>query len=305
MEEARIIAAGDPYRSVLMYRMSKLGYARMPYIGSNVVDSFGVSLIEQWIRSLPMTAADGRSAPLIPGSAEAKALEVLNRRTSETGAGQEAVRQLTATTSGSLALAGQLHAGKLSAADREFTVETVRSAGSDIRGLFDHFLPESQRKKTLGRTFDATLVTELDGDAQRGRLIFFSDAARCRTCHHTDDPAQSVGPTLTDISRKYAQVSEMLQHIQDPSLKIDERYATWTAVTEDGRIVNGLMAEQTDQQVTLTTAERRQVTIQRDEIEELLKGSRSLMPDSVLADLTAQEAADLLAFIRSMPKSGE
>ncbi|MEX2027371.1 MAG: PQQ-dependent sugar dehydrogenase, partial [Pirellulaceae bacterium] len=34
MPDARIIAAGDPYRSVLMYRMSKLGYARMPYIGS-------------------------------------------------------------------------------------------------------------------------------------------------------------------------------------------------------------------------------------------------------------------------------
>src|SRR5437870_4869676 len=45
MRDAKIIAPGDPYRSVLMYRFSKLGYARMPYIGSQVVDSKGVALI--------------------------------------------------------------------------------------------------------------------------------------------------------------------------------------------------------------------------------------------------------------------
>ena len=42
-----LIAPGDPYRSVLLYRMSKLGYGRMPYIGSRAVDSRGVALIEE------------------------------------------------------------------------------------------------------------------------------------------------------------------------------------------------------------------------------------------------------------------
>jgi hypothetical protein len=69
--------------------------------------------------------------------------------------------------------------------------------------LFDDFIPESQRKKTLGRTFEPSVVLDQDGDALRGRLIFFSDAARCRACHHTDDAALSVGPTLKDISKKY------------------------------------------------------------------------------------------------------
>src|SRR5205807_1969937 len=32
IRDARIIAPGDPHRSLLLYRMSKLGYARMPYI---------------------------------------------------------------------------------------------------------------------------------------------------------------------------------------------------------------------------------------------------------------------------------
>ncbi len=34
-------------------------------------------------------------------------------------------------------------------------------------------------------------------------------------------------------------------------------------------------------------------------VEEIRKGDKSLMPDNVLGDLTAQEAADLLAYIRS------
>ena len=38
IDNARIIAPGDPARSVLYYRISKLGGGRMPRVGSNQVD---------------------------------------------------------------------------------------------------------------------------------------------------------------------------------------------------------------------------------------------------------------------------
>nr|MBC8291164.1 PQQ-dependent sugar dehydrogenase [Planctomycetota bacterium] len=63
MRNAKLIVPGDPYRSVLFYRMSKLGYARMPYIGSKVVDSRGVALIDKWIRSMPHEDSELDSAP--------------------------------------------------------------------------------------------------------------------------------------------------------------------------------------------------------------------------------------------------
>ena len=50
---ARILAPGDPYRSVLFYRMSKLGRGRMPHIGSEIVDEKGLRLIHDWIRTMP------------------------------------------------------------------------------------------------------------------------------------------------------------------------------------------------------------------------------------------------------------
>ena len=54
IQNARILAPSDPLRSVLYYRMSKLGRGRMPHIGSEVVDERGARLIHDWIRQLSM-----------------------------------------------------------------------------------------------------------------------------------------------------------------------------------------------------------------------------------------------------------
>ncbi|HQZ64655.1 MAG TPA: c-type cytochrome, partial [Planctomycetaceae bacterium] len=157
-----------------------------------------------------------------------------------------------------------------------------------------------KRKKTLGRTFEPSLVLSQTGDALRGRLIFFSDTARCRTCHHSDDAALSVGPTLADVNKKYMHDSELLQHIVAPSLKIEDKFAAWTVVTIDGRVLTGLIDSQSDNEIVLRSADRTLLTIARSDIEEMQKSTKSLMPDGVLADLTAEEASDLLAFIRTM-----
>ena len=300
MKDAKLIVPGDPYRSVMMYRMSKLGYARMPYIGSQVVDSDGVSLIERWIRRLPLDDATHRSDPLIAGSSLANSLAALTVTSSDADTRRTAIQNLVGSTEGSLALMARIHSGDLTTSDRETAVEAVRNASSDVRGLFDHFVPESLRKKTLGRTFEPSLVLSQTGDPLRGRLIFFSDTARCRACHDIDNAALSVGPTLKDISRKYVHMSELLQHVVQPSLKIEDKFATWTVVTTDGTVLNGLMESQSDAQVVLKAADRKQLTIPKADIDELKKSIQSLMPDGVFADLTAQEASDLLAFIRSV-----
>jgi uncharacterized repeat protein (TIGR03806 family) len=49
----RIIAPGQPDKSMLIVRMRELGSGRMPEIASSVVDTAGVSLLSDWIRALP------------------------------------------------------------------------------------------------------------------------------------------------------------------------------------------------------------------------------------------------------------
>ena len=50
---ARILAPGDPTKSVLSLRMRALDANRMPTLASRVVDDTGVAAVEAWIRSLP------------------------------------------------------------------------------------------------------------------------------------------------------------------------------------------------------------------------------------------------------------
>ncbi|MBL8825718.1 MAG: PQQ-dependent sugar dehydrogenase [Planctomycetaceae bacterium] len=283
MTDAKLIVPGDPYRSVLMYRMSKLGYARMPYIGSRVVDSAGVSLVEQWIRSLPHDSAAKLSAPATAG------FDVTKSNVSD----------LVKSTEGALALTLQLHQGTLSPANHATAVAVGSATSGDVRGLFETFVPESKRRATLGANIDPQVVLKRTGDRERGKLIFFSDGARCRNCHELDDRQKSLGPTLREITKKYPRTADLLQHALQPSLKIEEPFAAYTIVTDDGRVLTGLIVEQNDRDVTIKTLERQVITIARASIEEMRKSEKSLMPDRILSDLTAQEAADLFEYIRS------
>jgi putative heme-binding domain-containing protein len=318
MRNAKIIVPGDPYRSILLYRMTKLGYGRMPYIGSRAVDSRGVALIEEWIRSMPHESRPIDSTPVQNGSRDELALSVLKRQ-QQTPQFQELDQEpasfLFESTEGALAVAVGIHAKSINrmnlgtasvrtnGPDRGTGVfmesAAFRKLSSDIRGLFVDFIPPSMRRPTLGQKVDPAMLLSLKGDSDRGRLIYFSDGARCNNCHHTNDPTKSTGPTLTEIRKKYPRRSEMLQHILRPSLKVDDKFAMWTVVTAQGRVINGLLIIQDPNNVVLKTAERKTVQISKSDIEDIQKSTKSLMPEGVLSDLTAQEAADLLAWFNS------
>lgn len=295
MEHAKVIASGDPFRSILTYRMSKLGYGRMPYIGSHVVDGAGVALIADWIRSLK-PQDDHRSPPLLADSSEATAVRTL------LGPGDRAaaIRTLTSSTSGSLALLAKLHAGALADADRAAAVSAGSQKPSDIAGLFETFLPESQRRARLGPKPDPQSILKLTGDVSRGKLIYFSDTARCRNCHEHTDADKSIGPTLADINKKTPQPGEMLLHVLEPSRRIDDKFAAYVVTTTRGQVVSGLLVRESPQEIVLKTAERKIVTIPVSDLDDRQRSPKSLMPDGILSDLTAQEAADLLAYVRAV-----
>lgn len=53
LKDPRILVPGDPERSLIYHRMTRLGLGRMPHIASNVVDPEGVKLIHDWIKAMP------------------------------------------------------------------------------------------------------------------------------------------------------------------------------------------------------------------------------------------------------------
>jgi hypothetical protein len=79
----QVIAAGDPFRSTLLYRMSTVGPGRMPHIGSEVVDDRGLALIHDWIARLPANFADNQLIEQLVKRDEATVLERESREAPE------------------------------------------------------------------------------------------------------------------------------------------------------------------------------------------------------------------------------
>jgi putative heme-binding domain-containing protein len=250
---------------------------------------------------LPHEADAASSGPIRQDSDEAKALCALDDEATTSLAQREAaIRDLLKTTEGALALAALLHRGGLDEPDSRLAVGLgAEAASSDIRGLFETFVPEAKRRATLGPAFDPQTVLSRTGERERGKLIFFSDGARCRACHEVDDRSQSLGPTLQEIVKKYPQPAELLQHVLQPSLKIEEPFAAYVILTNEGRVITGLLGESTDKDFIIRTAEKQTLRIPRQSVDEMRKSEQSLMPERILSDLTAQEAADLLDYLRS------
>ncbi len=294
LRDAKLITPGDPYRSVLLYRMSKLGYSRMPYIGSYVVDGQGISLMDQWIRAMPIDGPP--SLPLQPISPAGKALGHL----SSGGPSASELQELLATTEGVLALAVTMHqnarVGRDTSLRDKVNEQTNGIPSTDRRGLLETFLPESLRRVRLGPNPLPETILDLAGNGDRGKLIYFSDNARCRACHQ-NDPKLSLGPSLPEIRKKYPKRAELLTHVLQPSSKIDEKYRARTITTHDGRVFSGLLVEQSDDRVLIQNAERKLIAVATDDIEQILLTRTSLMPEKTLSDLTPQEAADLLEFL--------
>ncbi len=105
--EAEIIAPGDPFRSVMLYRLSKLGGGRMPQVGSSVVDRAAVKLFHDWIVSLPARDEKNpaRSHLAEQRKREEKSLASLKSASSSPPAHDPALDHLLGSTSGSMRLA--------------------------------------------------------------------------------------------------------------------------------------------------------------------------------------------------------
>ena len=95
-------------------------------------------------------------------------------------------------------------------------------------------------------------------------------------------------------------INELLDQILNPSRKIDPKYLTYIVETTAGRVFTGLLVSRTDKQVVIRDTKNQQTVIPAEEIEELVAQRKSLMPELLLKDMTAQQVADLLAFLASL-----
>ena len=70
-------------------------------------------------------------------------------------------------------------------------------------------------------------------------------------------------------------------------------------MTTDGRLFNGLMVAGSSDSLTLRQPEGRELTLVRADIQELTLSSKSLIPEGIERDVTIEQMADVLEFLKS------
>lgn len=131
------------------------------------------------------------------------------------------------------------------------------------------------------------------GNLSAGRVVF---QKLCANCHVLYGQGKPIGPDLTGSNRR--NIDYLLENLIDPSASVAADFRMSVVELKSGRIVTGVVVEQTDKTITLQSQQER-VTVERSEIEAQRATTESLMPEGQLKDLSADQLRDLLAYLMS------
>jgi len=134
----------------------------------------------------------------------------------------------------------------------------------------------------------------LKGDAKNGQEIFKKN---CATCHRVAGIGIDVGPDIADTRTKT--LAAMLNDILAPNSAIDANYVNYVVSTKDGRILTGLLTAETASSLTLIRAEKQADVVLRKDVDEIGSTGISLMPEGLEKNISVQEMADLLGFLKN------
>ncbi len=147
------------------------------------------------------------------------------------------------------------------------------------------------------------LASQLDSglrgrSAEIGNRLF--KEATCLQCHKLRGEGGIVGPDLTDVATRFKRDKRaVLQEILDPSHKIDPKYAVQQVLTSGGKVYSGIVVEETKEELSIITSpdQPMPIKIARDDIEEVIKSSKSIMPIGLLDQYTQDEIFEILALL--------
>lgn len=279
--DGRLIAPGDPLRSILMHRIARQGRGRMPHIGSDLCDPEGIRLVRDWIASLTG--------------------EKPSHTTSLTDASREQIQGALSEPEKALAWSLLLNDGRVPSDTRA----TVLSAAASLedperRGLFERFLPADQRRLQRHVVLDRRKLLAMTGDAGRGQQWFFGEkSAQCRNCHKAGGNGGEIGPALDGVGKRLTR-TKLLESLLEPSKTLEPKWVTHVIETNDGRIVTGLFQSESPDEIVLKSVQGKLLSVPTEEVERHYTTRTSIMPEGQAQGLEEQTIADLLAWLESL-----
>ena len=155
-------------------------------------------------------------------------------------------------------------------------------------------LPDLDRQKVI-EALSPTVLT--GGDPVKGQLVFRD---QCGKCHMHGGEGGKVGPDLTGMAAHPK--LELLVNIIDPSRSVEGNFIQYSLATNDGRVLNGILAAESKNAVDILDAEGKTHRVLREEIDEMKASKKSLMPEGFEKQMTPEALTDLLAFLAKRGK---
>ena len=196
-------------------------------------------------------------------------------------------------------VAGLIATPSATAIDRQELVRILSRYKSSVREEAGPLLKRIEAASAeKAAKFGAVLEMLSQGDVRRGQDVFFGTKASCSSCHSIGYRGGGIGPDLTNIGRIRDERS-LLEAILYPSSSFVMAYEPTLIMTDDGRVYTGIVKEERNDYVVLALDAEKKVRIHLDEIEQRQAATVSVMPAGLEKQLSFQELADLVVFLKS------
>ena len=150
----------------------------------------------------------------------------------------------------------------------------------------------------LAAVIDKTRQSIATGEPSfaRGKVVFEN---HCAKCHTFDGRGSDVGPALDGAARD---IDYIVTNVLDPNRVIGAPYFLRIARTVDGRIEQGVLAEEDDKFVTLKVENGVLKKIAKADLEGPLQVvEKSLMPEGLTGGMKPEEFRDLVRYLMAHP----
>jgi putative heme-binding domain-containing protein len=145
---------------------------------------------------------------------------------------------------------------------------------------------------------DELLAGLKGGDIRRGQTVFNSQKAACSTCHAMGYLGGHVGPDLTSIGTARTE-RDLLESIVYPSASFVRSFEPYIVTTKTDDTYTGVIKKEGADEIVLATGPTTEARLARSDIAEMRPGAVSIMPAGLDQQLTKQELADLVTFLKS------
>ena len=124
------------------------------------------------------------------------------------------------------------------------------------------------------------------------------NAERCIAFYAIIDMGGRIGPDLTRIGQVRSE-RDLLEAIAFPSASFARGYEPVVVRTRSGQVHTGVLRNNDLPDEIVLATERDELRIPRRDVVEMQPGTVSLMPPGLIDQLSRQELADLLAFLKA------